>query len=279
MALSILHRVTGCALSVGLLPVFLLGVPLLGLTLWLTRQMGRIERGRFRLVLGIDIPESQPRRLPGGVLARLRTRMGSAAGWREVAYLLLNGELPTSDQLEHWERSVSHHTVVHENIKRQMESFRYDAHPMGMLISTVAALSTFYPDAKEIDDPKSREVQIYRLIAKTPTIAGFAYRHSVGLPYAYPDNDLSYAGNFLNMMFKTTVVKYKPHPVLERALDVLFTLHADHEQNASTSAMRGVGSAHADPYSCMAAAAAGCGRPDAAESLAREVVAIAERAA
>ena len=174
----------------------------------------------------------------------------------EVAYLLLYGELPKPAELDHWVYHITHHTIVHENVKKFMDGYRYDAHPMGTFVSTLAALSTFYPDAKEIHDPKSRETQIYRLIAKTPTIAGFAYRHSVGLPYTYPDNDLSYAGNFLNMMFKATEVKYAPNPVLERALDVLFTLHADHEQNASTSAMRGVGSAHADPYSSMAAAAA-----------------------
>ena len=174
----------------------------------------------------------------------------------ETAYLLLHGELPKPAELDHWVYNVTHHTILHENVKKFMDGYRYDAHPMGTFVSTLAALSTFYTDAKEIDDASSRETQIFRLIAKTPTIAGFAYRHSVGLPYTYPDNDLSYSGNFLNMMFKATEVKYTPNPVLERALDVLFTLHADHEQNASTSAMRGVGSAHADPYSCMAAAAA-----------------------
>ena len=174
----------------------------------------------------------------------------------ETAYLLLHGELPKPAELDQWVYNVTHHTILHENVKKFMDGYRYDAHPMGTFVSTLAALSTFYPDAKLIDDATSRENQIFRLIAKTPTIAGFAYRHSVGLPYTYPDNDLSYAGNFLNMMFKATEVKYTPNPVLERALDVLFTLHADHEQNASTSAMRGVGSAQADPYSCMAAAAA-----------------------
>ena len=174
----------------------------------------------------------------------------------ETAYLLLHGELPKPAELDQWVYHVTHHTFVHENVKKFMDGYRYDAHPMGTFVSTLAALSTFYPDAKDIDDAGSRQIQIYRLIAKTPTIAGFAYRHSVGLPYTYPDNDLSYTGNFLNMMFKTTEVKYVPNPVLERALDVLFILHADHEQNASTSAMRSVGSAHADPYSSMAAAAA-----------------------
>jgi citrate synthase len=174
----------------------------------------------------------------------------------ETAYLLLNGRLPQPAELDTWVYSITHHTIMHENVKKFMDGYRYDAHPMGTFVSTIAALSTFYPDAKRIDDPDSREIQIFRLIAKTPTLAGFAHRHSVGLPYVYPDNDLSYTGNFLNMMFKATEVKYQPNPVLERALDVLFILHADHEQNCSTSAMRLVGSSHADPYSCMAAAAA-----------------------
>jgi citrate synthase len=174
----------------------------------------------------------------------------------ETAYLLLHGELPNPADLDTWVYNVTHHTILHENVKKFMDGYRYDAHPMGTFVSTLAALSTFYPDAKRIDDAKSREIQIFRLIAKTPTIAGFAYRHSVGLPYVYPDNDLNYTGNFLNMMFKATEVKYQPNPVLERALDVLLIIHADHEQNCSTSAMRLVGSSHADPYSCMAAAAA-----------------------
>ncbi len=174
----------------------------------------------------------------------------------ETAYLLLHGELPSAAELDTWVYQVTHHTIIHENIKKFIDGFHHDAHPMGMFVSAVAALSTFYPEAKKIFDEQSRDNQIFRLIAKTPTLAAFAHRHSVGMPYAYPDNDLSYTGNFLNMMFKTTEVKYTPHPVLERALDVLFILHADHEQNCSTSAMRGVGSSHADPYSCMAAAAA-----------------------
>jgi len=174
----------------------------------------------------------------------------------ETAYLLLFGELPKPADLDQWVNDITHHTIIHENIKKFIDGFHHDAHPMGVFVSTVAALSTFYPEAKHIGDPTSRRDQIHRLIAKTPTLAAFAHRHTVGMPYAYPDNDLSYAGNFLNMMFKATEVKYKPHPVLERALDVLFILHADHEQNCSTSAMRGVGSAHADPYSSMAAAAA-----------------------
>jgi citrate synthase len=174
----------------------------------------------------------------------------------ETSYLLLHGELPTAAELDAWVFQVTHHTIIHENIKKFIDGFHHDAHPMGMFVSAVAALSTFYPEAKRIFEEKSRNNQIVRLIAKTPTLAAFAHRHSVGMPYAYPDNDLSYTGNFLNMMFKTTEVKYAPHPVLERALDVLFILHADHEQNCSTSAMRGIGSSHPDPYSCMAGAAA-----------------------
>ena len=174
----------------------------------------------------------------------------------ETAYLLLHGELPRAAELDAWVYEVTHHTIIHENIKKFIDGFHHDAHPMGMFVSAVAALSTFYAEAKRIFDEKLRNNQIVRLIAKTPTLAAFAHRHSVGMPYAYPDNDLSYTGNFLNMMFKTTEVKYSPHPVLERALDVLFILHADHEQNCSTSAMRGIGSSHPDPYSCMAGAAA-----------------------
>jgi citrate synthase len=174
----------------------------------------------------------------------------------ETAYLLLFGELPTTGQLQAWTREVTHHTMVHENIKKLMEAYQYDAHPMGIFLSTVGAFSTFYPDAKQIFNPESRRRQIVRLVAKVPTIAAYAYRHSIGRPYAYPDNDLSYTGNFLNMLFKMTELKYQPHPVLERALDVLFILHADHEQNCSTSAMRGIGSSQADPYSSMAGAAA-----------------------
>jgi len=174
----------------------------------------------------------------------------------ETAYLLLHGELPSAIELDRWVFDITHHTIIHENIKKFIDGFHHDAHPMGVFVSTVAALSTFYPEAKHIEDERSRRDQIFRLIAKAPTLAAFAHRHTVGMPYAYPDNDLSYTGNFLNMMFKATEVKYTPHPVLEKALDILLILHADHEQNASTSAMRGVGSAHADPYSAMAAAAA-----------------------
>ncbi|MHB9001447.1 MAG: citrate/2-methylcitrate synthase, partial [Thermoanaerobaculia bacterium] len=160
----------------------------------------------------------------------------------ETAHLLLSGELPDAKELEIWTNEITLHTMLNENVKTLMSGFRYDAHPMGMMISTVAALSTFYPEAKKISDPAVRRKQIIRLIAKVPTIAAFAYRHLIGMPFAYPDNDLSYAGNFLNMMFKMTEVKYTPNPVFERALDVLFILHADHEQNCSTNAMRGVGS-------------------------------------
>src|SRR5438445_6864847 len=156
----------------------------------------------------------------------------------ETAYLLLHGELPSAAELDTWVLEITHHTFIHENIKKFIDGFRHDAHPMGVLMSTVAALSTFYPEAKRISDEAPRRKQIVRLIAKMPTIAGFAYRHAVGLPYSYPDNDLSYTGNFLNMMWKTTELKYQPHPILERALEVLFILHADHEQNCSTSTVR-----------------------------------------
>ncbi len=174
----------------------------------------------------------------------------------ETAYLILYGELPTKTQLDAWANKIIHHTFLHENVKMFLDGFRYDAHPMGVFISTVAALSTFYPEASKIHDAETREHQIHRLIAKTPTVAAFAYRHMRGMPYAYPDNELSYAGNFLNMLFKTTETKYKPNPALEHALDVLFILHADHEQNCSAAAMRGIGSSHVDPYSAMAGAAA-----------------------
>ena len=174
----------------------------------------------------------------------------------ETAYLILYGELPDKSQLEEWTHNITFHSIIHENIKKLIDGFHHDAHPMGIVLSTVGALSTFYPEAKKIFDVKSRHDQTYRLISKMPTLAAFAYRHSLGQPYSYPDNDLSYTGNFLNMLFKMTELKYKPHPVLERALDVLFILHADHEQNCSTNAMRGVGSSQVDPYSAVAAAAA-----------------------
>jgi citrate synthase len=174
----------------------------------------------------------------------------------EVAYLILFGELPNDETLAAWTYDITHHTFVHENIKTLMQAFRYDAHPMGMFISTVAALSTFYPNASKVNDADNRLRQIKRLIAKVPTIAAYTYRHNRGLRYIYPDNDLSYTGNFLNMMFKMTDAKYTPNPALQRALDVLFILHADHEQNCSTNAMRAIGSSRVDPYSAMAGAAA-----------------------
>ncbi len=175
----------------------------------------------------------------------------------ETAYLIINGELPNQKQLDDWTWNITNHTILHENVKKHIDGFRYDAHPMGILVSTVAALSTFYPNSKQIANPKSREKQIYRLIAKMPTLAAFAYRHSRGLPYILPDNELSYTGNFLNMMFKMTELRYKPTPVIEKAMDVLFILHADHEQNCGTTAMRTVGSSEADPYCATSAAAAG----------------------
>ncbi|HUE30245.1 MAG TPA: citrate synthase [Verrucomicrobiae bacterium] len=174
----------------------------------------------------------------------------------ETAYLLIKGELPIGEHLAQWTHNITTHTIVHENIKQFMDGFRYDAHPMGMLIATVGALSTFYPDAQRIHDPESRRVQTHRLLAKMPTIAAFAHRHAVGQPYVYPDNDLSYTGNLLAMMFKMTELTYRPDPVLERALDVLFILHADHEQNCSTNAMRTIGSSQVDPFSALAGACA-----------------------
>jgi len=183
-------------------------------------------------------------------------QLAEQSNYLEVAYLSLFGELPTKAELDRWTYDVTHHTFVHENMKDLMSGFRYDAHPMGMFVSMVAALSTFYPEARNIQDPEDRLHQIKRLIAKVATIAAFAYRHGRGLPYVYPDNDLSFTGNFLNMMYKTTELKYEPNPVLEKVLDVLFILHVDHEQNCSANAMRSVGSSHADPYVSVAAAAA-----------------------
>jgi citrate synthase len=170
----------------------------------------------------------------------------------EVAYLLVHGELPTSDQLDTWTHEITVHTFVHENVKEFMGGFRHDAHPMGMLLGSVGALSTFYPDANEIQDPANRDIQTIRLIAKMPTLAAFAFRHVQGRPYVYPDNELDYPGNFLNMMYKMTEIKYEPDPRLSRALDALFILHADHEQNCSTNAVRSVGSSQVDPYSAVA---------------------------
>ncbi len=183
-------------------------------------------------------------------------QLAEQATFLEVAYLLINGELPTAPQLEAWTWQITHHTWVHENVKTFMNGFHHDAHPMSMLISSIAALSTFYPDAKVNRDPGHRELQIIRLVAKVPTLAAWAFRHSLGRPYVQPDNDLGYAGNFLGMVYKMSELKYKPEPALERALDVLFILHADHEQNCSTNAMRSVASSGVDPYSAVAAAAA-----------------------
>jgi citrate synthase len=183
-------------------------------------------------------------------------QLAEQSTYLETAYLLLYGELPNQSQLTEWRDNVRIHTYVHENIKKFVEGFQYDAHPMGMLVGTVAALSTFYRDAKDVTDETSRHVQTVRLIAKMPTIAAFAYRHNRGLPYVYPDNALEYTGNFLSMLWKMSEPQYKPHPKLERAIEILWILHADHEQNCSTNAMRAVGSSHADPYSATAAAAA-----------------------
>ncbi len=183
-------------------------------------------------------------------------QLAEQSSYLEVAYLLVFGELPSKEQLEQWTHDITYRTLLHENIKKFIDGFHHDAHPMGMLVSTVAALSTFYPESKEIFDDDLRHLQIKRLIAKMPTLAAFAYRHSRGLRYSYPDNDLSFTGNLLNMLYKMSEATYQPNPVLERALDVLFILHADHEQNCSTNAMRAVGSSHVDPYSATAAACA-----------------------
>jgi citrate synthase len=174
----------------------------------------------------------------------------------EVAYLLIHGELPTEAQLKQWEHDITMHTYVHENVKEFIGGFRHDAHPMGMLVGSVGALSTFYPDANDISDPENRMIQTIRLIAKVPTMAAFAYRHIMGQPFVYPDNDLNYQGNFLSMMYKMSELKYEPDPRLERALDILFILHADHEQNCSANAVRAVGSSEVDPYSALAAGVA-----------------------
>ena len=174
----------------------------------------------------------------------------------EVAYLLIFGQLPTAPQLDRWVYDITHHTFVHEDLKHFFEGFRYDAHPMGMLLAGVGALSTFYPDAKQIGDPEERYMAAVRLIAKVPTLAAFSYRHNMGLPYVYPDNELNYAENFLSMVFKKTEDRHIPKEALTKALDVLFILHADHEQNCSTSAVRGVGSSDVDPYSAVAAGVA-----------------------
>jgi citrate synthase len=183
-------------------------------------------------------------------------QLAEQSTYLEVAYLLIHGELPTQEQLDEWTHEITIHTFVHENIKEFMQGFRYDAHPMGMLLASVGALSTFYPEAAAIKDEDVRYMQIIRLIAKMPTLAAFSYRHNRGMPYVYPDNDLSYPGNFLSMIYKMTELKYGPDPRLEHALDVLFILHADHEQNCSTSAVRSVGSSQVDPYSAVAAGVA-----------------------
>ena len=183
-------------------------------------------------------------------------QLAEKSSYLEVAYLLLNGELPTKAQHDEWVHHITFHTMLQESLKKFMDGFNYDAHPMGMLIGTVAAMSTFYPDAHKIQDPVSRRTQTWRLIAKMPTLAALAYRHSMGMPYIHPNNDLSYTENFLNMMFKIPSASWRPDPVLVHALDVLFVLHADHEQNCGTHAMRGIGSSHPDPYSAVAGAAA-----------------------
>lgn len=183
-------------------------------------------------------------------------QLAEKSNFLEVAYLTMFGELPNEEQFAKWRHEIVHHTFLHENIKQLMHAFRHDAHPMGMFIATVAAMSTFYPEARKIHDEEIRLKQIIRLIAKVPTVAAFSYRHSRGLPYVYPDNNLSYTGNFLSMLDKMTEIHYKPEPVLERALDVLFILHVDHEQNCGTATMRVIGSSHTDPYTAMAGAAA-----------------------
>lgn len=183
-------------------------------------------------------------------------QLAEKSNFLETAYLILYGDLPTKPQYEAWAKNITMHTLIHENIKKLMDGFHYDAHPMGMFISTVAALSTFYLEAKDIHKQESRQKQTYRLISKVPTIAAFAYRHSVGRPYVYPDNSLSYTANFMSMLWKMTEPQYQPHPTLVKALDVLFILHADHEQNCSANAMRSIGSSHVDPYSAIAGAAA-----------------------
>jgi citrate synthase len=183
-------------------------------------------------------------------------QLAERSSYLEVAYLLIHGELPTQQQLDEWDHLITIHTFVHENVKEFMQGFRYDAHPMGMLLASVGALSTFYPEASAIKDADTRYLQVIRLLAKMPTLAAFSYRHNRGMPYVYPDNDLSYAGNFLSMIYKIAELKYEPDPRLEHALDVLFILHADHEQNCSTSAVRSVGSSQVDPYSAVAAGVA-----------------------
>ncbi len=188
-------------------------------------------------------------------------QLADKCSFLDVAYLLLYGELPTKEQVAAFEARIERHTFIHENVKKFMEGFRYDAHPMSMLVSSIAGLSTFYPDARDVHDPAVREIMAIRLIAKVPTLAAYAYRHSNGLPFVYPDNELSYTGNFMSMLWKMSEPKYQPNPVLARALDILFILHADHEQNCSTSTMRIVGSSQADPFLATASAAAALSGP------------------
>ena len=188
-------------------------------------------------------------------------QLAEKCSFLEVAYLVLFGELPTAAELKDWVANITYHTMLHENTKKFLEGFRHDAHPMGMFISTVAALSTIYPEARNVHDPEVRKLQIYRLIGKVPTIAAYTYRHSLGYPYVYPDNDLSYTENFMNMLWKMVEPKYSANPALARALDILFILHADHEQNCSANAMRAVGSSQADPFVSVAAAAAALSGP------------------
>ncbi len=183
-------------------------------------------------------------------------QLAEQSTYLEVAYLLIHGELPTAAALEAWTHEITYHTFLHENVKRLMEGFRYDAHPMGMLVSVTAALSTFYPEAVAVEDPEVRMKQVHRMIAKVPTIAAFSYRHGLGLPYVYPQNELGFTANFLSMMYRVAEPRYSAHPALERALEVLFILHADHEQNCSANAMRSIGSSKVDPYSALAGAAA-----------------------
>jgi citrate synthase len=183
-------------------------------------------------------------------------QLAEKSTYLETAFLIIYGHLPTKAEMDDWVHKLTFHTMLHENVKKFMEGFRYDAHPMGMLVGTVGALSTFYPDARHVDDPESREMQTIRLVAKMPTLAAFCYRHNRGLPYNYPDNDVSFITNFLGMLWKRSEREYWREPVLERAMDVLFILHADHEQNCSANAMRSVGSSRPDPYSATAAAAA-----------------------
>src|ERR1035441_4715406 len=183
-------------------------------------------------------------------------QLAEHSSYLEVAYLLIHGTLPSQSELDEWDQQITIHTFVHENVKEFMQGFRYDAHPMGMLLASLGALSTFYPEASAIKDREARYIQVIRLLAKMPTLAAFSYRHNRGMPYVYPDNDLSYPGNFLSMIYKVAELKYEPDPRLEHALDVLFILHADHEQNCSTSAVRSVGSSQVDPYSSVAAGVA-----------------------